>query len=213
MFRSGFPFQIWFLILSGLRLNPVLTLSYPFISLLFSFGCASTFFTLIALLKLDCEDLMYDSAQSLFFSPFFYPFFSRRIWCPPLLFHCRPSVHLPYSGILYRMYSFYGRFSRWCRISMVLHILWACAFCPAFMIRLATALVRYSAGGNGFISPSLSDLFSFSFPAFPLLLLAEVGIIFRCKDSVQPGAACGLCQWRVCENLPLSGPRFAIKAK
>lgn len=105
MFRSGFPFQIWFLILSGLRLNPVLTLSYPFISLLFSFGCASTFFTSIALLKLDCEDLMYDSAQSLFFSPFFYPFFSRRIWCPPLLFHCRPSVHLPYSGILYRMYS------------------------------------------------------------------------------------------------------------
>ena len=84
MFRSGFPFQIWFLILSGLRLNPVLTLSYPFISLLFSFGCASTFFTSIALLKLDCEDLMYDSAQSLFFSPFFYPFFSRRIWCPPL---------------------------------------------------------------------------------------------------------------------------------
>lgn len=72
MFRSGFPFQIWFLILSGLRLNPVLTLSYPFISLLFSFGCASTFFTSIALLKLDCEDLMYDSAQSLFFSP---PFF------------------------------------------------------------------------------------------------------------------------------------------
>lgn len=108
---------------------------------------------------------------------------------------------------------YYGRFSRCCRISMVLHILWACAFCPAFMIRLATALVRYSAGGNGFISPSLSDLFSFSFPAFPLLLLAEVGIIFRCKDSVQPGAACGLCQWRVCENLPLSGRRFAIKAK
>lgn len=71
MFRSGFPFQIWFLILSGLRLNPVLTLSYPFISLLFSFGCASTFFTSIALLKLDCEDLMYDSAQSLFFSPLF----------------------------------------------------------------------------------------------------------------------------------------------
>ena len=59
----------------------------------------------------------------------------------------------------------------------------------------------------------LSDLFSFSFPAFPLLLLAEVGIIFRCKDSVQPGAARGLCQWRVCENLPLSGRRFAVKAK
>lgn len=94
-----------------------------------------------------------------------------------------------------------------------LHILRPCAFCPAFMIRLATALVMYSAGGNGFISPSLFDLSSFSFPAFPLLLLAEVGIIFRCKDSVQPGAARGLCQWRVCENLPLSGRRFAIKAK
>ena len=156
---------------------------------------------------------MYESSQSLFFFPFFYPFFAGRIWCPPLQFHCRPSYHLPYSGILYRMYSFYGRFCRCCRISMVLHILRACAFCPAFMIRPATALMMYSAGGFGFIFPSLSDLFSFSFPAFPLLLLAEVGIIFRCKDSVQPGAACGLCQWRVCENLPLSGRRFAIKAK
>lgn len=156
---------------------------------------------------------MYDSAQSLFFSPFFYPFFSRRIWCPPLLFHCRPSVHLPYSGILYRMYSFYGRFSRCCRISMVLHILWACAFCPAFMIRLATALVRYSAGGNGFISPSLSDLFSFSFPAFPLLLLAEVGIIFRCKDSVQPGAACGLCQMACLRKSSFIRPEVCHKGK
>ena len=41
---------------------------------------------------------------------------------------------------------------------------------------------------------------------FSLLLLGEVVIIFRCKDSVQPGAAYGLCQWRVCTNLPLSSP-------
>ena len=100
--------------------------------------------------------------------------------------------------------------SPWCYISPYPR---PSAFCPAFMIRPATALMMYSAGGFGFIFPSLSDLFSFSFPAFPLLLLTEVGIIFRCKDSVQPGAARGLCQWRVCENLPLSGRRFAVKAK
>lgn len=51
--------------------------------------------------------------------------------------------------------------------------------------------------------PCLSSLSGLD---FSLLLLGEVVIIFRCKDSVQPGAAYGLCQWSVCENLPLSSP-------
>ena len=155
---------------------------------------------------------MYNSLLSYSFSLFYFSF-SRRIWCPPMHFHHRPSDHSRIQAAFCLLHFFQARFS-WCyRILLILHIFGADAFCPVFINLPAPIFMMYLAGQYEFIFPSFSNLFLLFVPAFSLLLLSEVVIIFRCKDSVQPGVAYGLCQWRVCENLPLSGLRFGIKPK
>lgn len=121
-------------------------LSYPFISLSFSFGCASTFFISAVLLKLARKGLVYDSSLSLFFISFLLFLLLKAdivsFEAFPLPF-CKPLL---FSGIFCQLHPF-----RSYPLLMLLYppgalYLRAGAFCPAFIILPAPALMISLAG-------------------------------------------------------------------